>query len=204
MHRDKYEGRHLNASKKALRRGKLGSTIVAIALLLTLTVGGTIAWLITKTEPVTNTFTPSSVSCTVTENFKGTTKSNVNVKNTGNIPAFIRVKLVTYRTNDDGQHIGGTADIPKFEPGNGWVQYEGYYYYTSPVQPGAAPAADLISSITLTGSYNDADGGKQAIDVMAEAIQSVPASAVQEAWGVTISNGTVTAYTAASEGGEES
>ncbi len=202
MHKDKYEGRHLNADKRALRRGKLGSTVVAIALLLTLTVGGTIAWLITKTEPVTNTFTPSSVSCTVTETFEGTTKSNVNVTNTGNIPAFIRVKLVTYRTNDEGQHIGGTATIPAFELGTGWVEHDGYYYYTSPVQPNEKPVNDLISSITLQSSYNDADGGKQAIDVMAEAIQSVPESAMQEAWGVTISNGTVTAYPAASEEAE--
>ena len=41
-------------------------------------------------------------------------KSDVNVKNTGDIDAFIRVKLVTYRTNDAGQHIGGTAALPQF------------------------------------------------------------------------------------------
>ena len=37
--------------------------------------------------------------------------------------------------------------------------------------------------MTLTDSYTDADGGKQAIDVMAEAIQSVPEAAVKAAWG---------------------
>ena len=50
--------------------------------------------------------------------------------------------------------------------------------------------------MTLTSSYSDADGGHQAIDVMAEAIQSVPAKAVGEAWGVSISKGSVTAYSA--------
>ncbi len=205
MHNKKYEGRHLNAGKKTLRRGKLTSTVVAIALLLTLTVGGTVAWLFTKTDSVTNTFTPSSVTCEVTEDFNKTTgeKTNVNVKNTGNIAAYIRVKLVTYRTNNAGQHIGGTAVIPTFTPGDGWVKYGDYYYYTKPVAPGKSPAASLISRIELKTSYDDADDGKQAIDVMAEAIQSVPAEAIGQAWGVTIANGAVTACTAASDGGAE-
>ena len=42
----------------------------------------------------------------------------------------------------------------------------------------------------------DTDGGKQVIEVMAEAIQSSPAEAVGKSWGVTISEGSVTAYKA--------
>ena len=63
------------------------------------------------------------------------------------------------------------------------MKYGDYYYYTKPVAPTAKPEANLIDSMTLTGSYEDADGGKQAIDVMAEAIQSVPEAAVKAAWG---------------------
>ena len=48
--------------------------------------------------------------------------------------------------------------------------------------------------MTLTASYTDADGGRQSVDVMAEAIQSEPAQAVGQAWGVRISQGSVTAY----------
>ena len=47
----------------------------------------------------------------------------------------------------------------------------------------------LIDSLTLTGSYNDADGGKQALEIMAEAIQSAPEGAAGQAWGVTITPG---------------
>ena len=53
----------------------------------------------------------------MTESFDGTTKTNVDVVNDSNITAYIRVKLVTYRVNDAGQHIGGTAAIPSFTPG---------------------------------------------------------------------------------------
>lgn len=167
--------------------------VVSVLVLLLAVAGGTLAWL-TAQDSVANTFTPAHVSCEVTENFDGTTKSNVNVENTSNIPAYIRVKLVTYRVNAQNQHIGGTATIPDFTPGTNWVEHDGYYYYTLPVAASGTPAADLISSISLTGSYNDADGGKQVIEVMAEAIQSSPTEAVGTAWGVTISEGSVTAY----------
>lgn len=177
-------------------RGRLAMMVLSIVLLLGVAIGGTIAWLSTKTTPVTNTFTPAEVTCDVTENFNENTgvKTNVNVKNTGNIAVYIRVKLVTYRTNDAGQHIGGTAELPKFTPGENWVEYGKYYYYTLPVAPGKKPAANLAEKMTLKPSYEDADGGKQALDVMAEAIQSEPEKAVGEAWGVCISQGRVTDY----------
>ena len=177
-------------------RGRLAMMVLSIVLLLGVAIGGTIAWLSTKTTPVTNTFTPAEVTCKVEEDFDADTgeKTKVNVTNIGNIAVYIRVKLVTYRTNDAGQHIGGTAKLPQFTPGKNWVEKDGYYYYTLPVAPGKKPAANLADSMTLTGSYEDADGGKQALDVMAEAIQSAPEKAVGEAWGVTITRNSVTPY----------
>lgn len=199
MYKGKYERKYRKpntqpVSRKTHHKSRLTAMAIATVMLLALAIGGTVAWLSTKGDPIINTFNPSEVACKVTESFNGTVKSNVNVKNTGDTEAYIRVKLVTYRTNDDGQHIGGTAEIPAFTPGTGWVSYGGYYYYTKPVAPNGSPENALISSITLTGSYNDADGGHQAIDVMAEAIQSGPAQAVGEAWGVSITPGNVIAY----------
>ena len=177
-------------------RGRLAMMVLSVVLLLALAVGGTLAWLSTNTTPVTNTFTPAEVTCEVEEDFDENTgeKTNVNVTNTGNIAVYIRVKLVTYRTNDAGEHIGGKATLPQFTTGKNWVEKDGYYYYTLPVAPGAKPAADLAEKMTLTDSYEDADGGKQALDVMAEAIQSEPEKAVGEAWGVTITPNSVKPY----------
>ena len=42
--------------------------------------------------------------------------------------------------------------------------------------------------------YSDADGGKQALEIMAEAIQSAPEEAAGQAWGVTITPGRVARY----------
>lgn len=201
MYKARYEGKHgkpqaQSVSARPRRRGRATAMLLATVMLFALAVGGTIAWLIDKDSPLVNTFDPSKVTCEVQEKFDGKVKSNVNVKNTGDIDAFIRVKLVTYRTNDAGQHIGGTAALPQFTLGANWVEYNGYYYYTLPVAPGDKPATKLTDSMTLTESYDDADGGHQSIDVMAEAIQSVPAEAVGQAWGVSIAPGSVTAYSA--------
>lgn len=190
MYKGKYEDKHREeaaapASEKTLRTGRVTAIVMATVLLLALAIGGTVAWLSTESAPITNTFTPSKVACEVQEEFNSTTgeKTKVNVENTGDTKAFIRVKLVTYRTNDQGQHIGGTAELPAFDLGTDWVKHDGYYYYTKPVEPNQTPAANLTDRMTLKKKYNDADGGHQAIDVMAEAIQSVPQDAVQAAWG---------------------
>ena len=93
--------------------GALLLPLVLLALALT---GATLAYLITHTDPVPNRFTPAHVSCNVTEDFDGPTKKNVTVTNTGDIDAYLRVKLVTYRVHDDGHHIGRPAPPPAFPP----------------------------------------------------------------------------------------
>ena len=189
MKNGKYQGRHeakaASCGQKRIHlNGRLTAMVIATVMLLALAIGGTVAWLTDTSPAVVNTFTPSQVRCEVVEDFNDQTgvKSKVQVKNISDIPAFIRVKLVTYRTNGKGQHIGGTAELPVFNPGSGWVEHNGYYYYTQPVQPQNFTGI-LIVEIQLQDPYMDADGGRQAIDVMAEAIQSVPEAAVQDAWG---------------------
>lgn len=185
MYRGKHEARR---SGKTARKGRLTAMIVSVVLILALAIGGTIAWMSTKTDSVVNTFNPSRVTCEVKEGFDGKVKTDVNVQNTGDIPAFIRVKLVVYRTNDVGQHIGGVSEVPAFTLGKDWAKCGDYYYYTYPVAPGATPAANLAEAIELVKDYADkdyadADGGHQSIDVIAEAIQAGPEAAVQAAWG---------------------
>ncbi|HJB92021.1 MAG TPA: hypothetical protein H9763_11235 [Candidatus Eisenbergiella merdigallinarum] len=192
-------GKRQNKSRRR-RQGRrfnrrAGMLILSFLLIAAAVIGGTMAWLNDETAPLVNTFIPSTVDTEITEEFDGHKKENVNVTNIGDTEAYIRVKLVTYRVDGEGNHIGGTAEIPGFTPGEGWVEYNGHYYYTLPVEPGESPADALIDSIELK-KYNDADGGRQVIEVMAEAIQSRPAAAVGEAWGVSIAPDSVTEYTA--------
>ncbi|MGM9940902.1 MAG: hypothetical protein ACI32N_02785 [Bulleidia sp.] len=191
------------ANTKRNRHRKLRKpvkVILSFVLILTITVGGTLAYLSTRTDDVVNTFTPSHVDCTVVEVFENNIKSSIRVQNTSDIDAFIRVKLISYRVNEAGEQIGGTAPITGLNPGlnlsNDWFEKDGFYYHKAPVAADdnnsdtfADMTKDLLengSEIELTGSYNDPDGGKQVIEVMAEAIQSKPNTAVEQAWGVTV------------------
>lgn len=180
MYKGKHEAQH---SGKTARKGRLTAMIVSVVLILALAIGGTIAWMSTKTDSVVNTFNPSRVTCEVEEKFNGEVKTDVNVRNTGDIPAFIRVKLVSYRTNEAGRHIGGVAEVPAFTLGKDWAKCGDYYYYTYPVAPEEMPADSLAEVIKLTENYTDVDGGHQSIDVIAEAIQAGPEAAVKAAWG---------------------
>lgn len=110
MYHGKYEPKHLQRKRRRRRNNRAGILLLSLLMLVTTVVGGTLAYLVTNTEPVTNTFKPSFVDCEVTEDFNGSTKSNVNVTNIGDTDAYIRVKLVAYRVNDEGQHIGGEAE----------------------------------------------------------------------------------------------
>ncbi len=178
----------MNAKRKFARRRRMNPRFVAILAVLVLmvgiAVGGTVAYLIDKTDPVENQFTPSTVTVEIEEEFSGTMKKNVTAKNTGNIPVYIRILLVTYRVNEAGERIGGAAVIPTFTPGDGWTLIDGYYYYGKPVDPDKTPDVPLIGEdgIILT-EYEDPDGGKQVVEVIAEAIQAEPEDAVLAAWG---------------------
>ena len=176
------------------RRSSTASTkmmvlAISIILLLSTAVMGTMMFLVSKTPVVTNTFDPAKVTCEVQEQFDGTVKKDVTAKNTSNIDAYLRIKLISYRVNTDGERIGGTVVIPNFMPGSDWVEQDGFYYYHKPVAPGEIPEVKLIgdSGITLV-TYTDADGGKQVIEVIAEAIQAKPTSVVAEQWNVTVND----------------
>ncbi len=182
--------------KRRSKNNRLGILLLAIVLLALAVIGGTMAYLVASTQKIENVFNPSKVTVEVKEEFVDNKKTEITAKNTGNIDAYIRLKLITYRVNDNGQQIGGTAEIPAFALGKNWVEQGDFYYYTLPVVPNGS-TGNLIeenSAITLL-EYEDDDGGKQVIEVIAEAIQAQPASAVKEAWGVTIASGSVTPVT---------
>lgn len=185
------ENRSNQPSKKSRRRRVMRNRaillIASVALVCALAAAGAVAFLIDDTEAVKNEFTPSEVTCEVAETFENGVKKDVKIQNTGDIPAYIRVALVTYCVDGNGDVDGTkTATIPAFTMGAGWVKSGEYYYFTKPVAAKALTDTALIDSITLKNG--------QVVEVIASAIQSEPAKAVGEAWGVTIAENSVTAY----------
>ena len=172
---------------RAGRTAKSSALIIALALILVLAVGGTVAYIFTHTGPVINTFTPADVKVDIQEDFDGRVKKNVNVKNTGDTDAYIRIKLVTYMADSEGNPIAENASIPSFVPGSDWSYCESddTYYYGKPVAPNGK-TSDLIGNDGITLKEG------QVVEVLAEGIQAMPKQAVIDAWGVTVdSNGSI-------------
>lgn len=196
-----YKAKHGSAGMEGRRRCSRKAIAFCAALVLAVSgaVGGSVAWLTAGDKPVTNTFEPVKVSCRVVEEkFDENTgvKTNVRVANTSDIPAYIRVRLVSSRTNGDGAILAGETALPAFTPGDGWFlnESDGYYYYSRPVAPERETGA-LIGSVTLAPG--------QALEVLAEAIQGEPDRAVEEAWGVTVdADGAITGAAAAGQEGD--
>lgn len=204
----RYQGKfeaHTPKRVRAHRQRKPVTLLVSLLLLLGIAIGSTVAFLATRTAAKKNTFTPSKVSSQVTESFDGTTKSNVAVKNTGDIDAYLRATVnITWRKDQNTADQTVTAKVPQegvdytitYSAGTGWKKGEdGYWYYLTPVAPGESTGS-LIESCTQLAGAEVPTGYHLSVEIIASAIQSVPAQAVGEAWGVTITENGVTPYTA--------
>ena len=169
---------------------------VSLVLILSAAIGGTVAYLIDQTGSITNTFTPVKVTPEVTEDFDKKVKNNVQITNTGDIPAYIRVKVVvTWKDAQDNVYgaapVLGT-DYTWTSGSDKWFLKDGFYYYSEPV------AAKGTTGVLFTACQPVADrapeGYSLSVDIHAQAIQAEPAAAVQDAWGVTVrADGTLSA-----------
>lgn len=161
--------------------------LAAMALLLTVTVGSTIAYLWTSTPAVTNTFTPASSGTDITEDFKGNVKNNVQIKNTGDIKSYIRAAVVITWQNDAGEVL---SEVPVKDTDysitwtkDGWTENGNFYYYNTPVEPGASTGVLFTACKPLKAAPKDEYALH--VEIIAQSIQAEPISAVQDAWGWT-------------------
>lgn len=188
------------SGKRRIRhRGRFLALLVCVACVLA--VGVTVAYMFRKSKTVDETMVPASIDCSVEENYNESLglKSNIRVKNEGDVPVYVRLKLVSYWQDGNGNIVGKPSELTVVVNENAGWKTEGngndkFYYYTKPVSAGEDTPSLLKSAIQLgTGYWQDVNGNSitvyQMVEVFAEAIQSEPASAVTEAWGVTMDSG---------------
>ena len=82
---------------------------VAIVLLVTAITVPVAAYMIKKTGSFESNFTPSTVECKVNETFENLVKESITVTNLGDIDAYVRVKLVTYYVDEDGNVLANNV-----------------------------------------------------------------------------------------------
>lgn len=154
------------------------------------------------------------------ENDSSTVKQNVSVSNEGNVPIYVRAKFEIYWVDANGNQLW---EKPEPEPdemptgiitgdyrlslgevneasGNGtWLEgADGYYYWSIPLsaEAGDQTTGFLIKKLERINALLHKDGRRLVCDVSVQAIQADPATAVEEAWGVIVSdNGVLTFQT---------
>lgn len=173
--------------------------VVLVAVILAASVGGTLAYLATKTDALENIFQPVKVSSAVVETMSNDklTKSDVAIQNTGDIPAFIRAAVVITWQDDEGNVLGklpvaGTDYTITYSTSSKWTtnQNDGFYYYTEAVASGATTET-LISSIVVKGPAPEA-GYTLHVEVIGSAIQAsgiTEATSYEDAWSAAKTNG---------------
>ena len=166
---------------------------VSLVLILSAAIGGTVAYLIDQTGSITNTFTPAKVTPQVTEDFGNNVKNNVQITNTGDIPAYIRVKVVvTWKNGNDVYGVApklGTDYIWTMPENSKWFLKGGFYYYSEPVA--AKGTTDVLFTDCKPFDGKAPEGYSLSVDIHAQAIQAEPTTAVISAWGVTVTDGTI-------------
>lgn len=183
---------HGKIRKHSRRSGKSVALLVSVFLLLTVTVGGTIAFLVDSDGPLTNLFAPSRVTTGVVETLSGTTKKDVKIQNTGDTDAWIRAAVVVTWQDENGNVYGqapvaGTDYTITYDLSNGWKQGDdGFYYWTKPVAPNNLTGVLIASSSALqkkTVSTGDETVTYYlSVEIIASGIQSKPARVFNEEW----------------------
>lgn len=182
-----YPGAHSRKdSKPRFPTNRAAVLLLSMILLIGIAVGTTVAFLVSRTEPIKSAFEYAKVSCEVTGS-----KESVQINNTGNTAAYIRATyVVTWRDADGKVAVsvpGGYSYTLTENLSNNWKKgTDGYFYYTSPVAPGNST---LDSLPTCNVTYPDNPEYTLSVEILAEAIQSEPAEAVQQAWGATLVGG---------------
>lgn len=128
-------------NRKKLGGKKLAIMIVSLALVIFTVVGGTLAWLITETKPVVNTFTYGDINITLEEN--DTNKDGDGDPNTNTYPmvpgqSITKDPKITFMANSENawlfvklEKTSNFDDFMTYEIADGWIaldNVDGVYY----------------------------------------------------------------------------
>ena len=182
-------------------QGKKAVVLLALTIVLALgVVGSTMALIITKTNSVTNTFQPASISSATAQSVVG---------NMGDAPSFARIAVVVNWVATDGTvyavaPVVGTDYSITYDTAN-WKQgTDGFWYYTKMLQNlpddvdvnaddfDETPYVTTSLITNCTQLVAAPDGYSLKVEIIASTIQAEPETVVEEQWGVTVENGALT------------
>ena len=157
-------GKHCKKSVK-LGGKKLAVMLASLALVLCTVIGGTLAWLVTETAPVVNTFTYGDINITLQET--DTNKDGDNDPNTNTYPmvpshTITKDPKVTFMANSEDAwlfvNLEKTAnfdDFMTYEIADGWTKLDNvdgvYYREVSKAEQDAEFTVIKDNTVTVKG-----------------------------------------------------
>ena len=183
---------------------KIAALIAAIVLVIGCTAGGTVAWLVSKPDPIVNVFTVGNINATLTETtkeFKIVPGVNIaknpiaTVKaNSENCYLFVKLTEENWPTFTEATEAGTTRKV-KYEIEEGWTKLEDGVYYREVTKSGTADQAfhvlkndQVTVSNTLTKENADAITGTPKLTVAVYAVQKEGIKTPNEAWATAAAN----------------
>lgn len=178
------------------------AAVIAVAAAVALA-SVAVAFMLRRAEAQSD-FTPAIVTCAVREKVNGvevtgsaasgSVKSDITAENTGSTTVFLRLRLSACWVDGTGRVTGTPSALPQITLRQNWLDAgDGLYYYALPVEPGERTTV-LCEPMRMKPSVSPTGATVyQQITVLAEAVQALPEKAAQEAWGVTVVNGRITA-----------
>jgi len=177
-----------------IHRCRLLVLLLAVLISLTLVLSTTFSWF-TQSDKITNTLETKDLgfSFKVNEVFSppGTITPGqdiekvVNVKNTGDMPGFVRVLVLAEIISADGDVLEAkpgvtfafkSLNVTDWTPGNKkmWADgKDGYYYYLDKLEPGQTTKEPLFSGVMLNPSLGpEYENASMKIEIKVEASET--------------------------------
>ena len=184
---------------------KIAALIAAIVLAIGCTAGGTVAWLVSKPDPITNVFTVGNINATLTEAAKtekkefkivpgvDITKDPVATVTANSEDCYLFVKLTeeNWPTFTETTETGSTTRKVKYEIADGWTKLEDGVYYREVLKKDTENRAfhvlkndQVTVSSTLTKENADAiqKAGTPELTVAVYAVQKEGMASAADAW----------------------
>lgn len=172
-----------------IKTKKIIGIVAVIFIVINLFVFGTISYL-NKINKKQNEFILGTIEPQILQDYdeENNIKENIKIKNIGNSPIYVRATIVYYFVNSNNQII---KDLPTldadysiiFSSSDNWIKSkDGYYYYKLVLNPDEKTDNLIDKYIDINNDINK----KVMIDVVVQAIQTYPSSAVEDAWGVNV------------------
>lgn len=207
--------RKYNHSRKARLNGisgaKITTIIMSFVLVCGFAVGGTVAWLISETDPILNTFTYGDINITLTETDTGDNDNNPNTNEYTMVPGSTIEKdpKITVKEGSEASwlfvKIEESANFDTFMEcsiADGWTELVGEtgVYYREVAKSDSKQEFGVISNNTVSVRGEgvtkemlnalDKDGAENypTLTVTAYAVQRDNIATVAEAWAIAEAN----------------